>query len=68
MFVCADTGPMHLASSTAMPTVALFCASDPGLYGPLKSCDLALDATHHSPAMLARLCYEHWQHCRARRP
>jgi len=68
MFVCADTGPMHLASSTAMPTVALFCASDPVLYGPLKSCDLALDATHHSPAMLARLCYEHWQHCRARRP
>jgi hypothetical protein len=68
MFICADTGPMHLASSTPMPTVALFCASDPVLYGPLKSCDLALDATHHSPAMLARLCYEHWQHCRARQP
>jgi heptosyltransferase I len=31
MFISADTGPMHLASSTAVPTVALFCASDPQL-------------------------------------
>ena len=31
MFISADTGPMHLASSTAVPTVALFCASDPVL-------------------------------------
>ena len=30
-FISADTGPMHLASSTAVPTVALFCASDPVL-------------------------------------
>ena len=68
MFVSADAGPMHLASSTAVPTVALFCASEPELYGPLKPSDLALDAARHSPAMLARLCYEHWQHCRARQP
>jgi ADP-heptose:LPS heptosyltransferase len=65
MFVCADTGPMHLASSTATPTVALFRASQPALYGPLKSCDLALDATRHSPAAMAQLCYEHWLRTRA---
>jgi heptosyltransferase III len=64
MFISADTGPMHLASSTPMPTVALFCASEPALYGPLKHCDLALDATHHSPAMLAQLCYQHWRRWR----
>jgi len=63
MFISADTGPMHLASSTAMPTVGLFCASDPALYGPLKPSDLALDARHHSPAMLAQLCYQHWRRC-----
>jgi ADP-heptose:LPS heptosyltransferase len=67
MFVCADTGPMHLASSTAVPTVALFRTSQPALYGPLKSCDLALDATRHSPATLAQLCYEHWLKTRAPR-
>lgn len=65
MFISADTGPMHLASSTAMPTVGLFCASDPALYGPLKPSDLALDATHHSPDILAQLCYEHWRRCSA---
>jgi len=66
MFISADTGPMHLASSTAVPTVALFCASAPALYGPLKPSDLALDATRHSPDMLARLCHQHWQQYRAR--
>jgi heptosyltransferase III len=66
MFICADTGPMHLASSTAVPTVALFYASEPALYGPLKPSDLSLDATRHSPETLARLCHQHWQHYRAR--
>ena len=66
MFVSADAGPMHLASSTTVPTVALFCASEPALYGPLKPSDLALDAARHSPAMLARFCHQHWQRYRAR--
>ena len=66
MFISADTGPMHLASSTPVPTVALFRASEPALYGPLKPTDLALDATRHPPAMLARFCHQHWQRYRAR--
>jgi heptosyltransferase III len=66
MFISADTGPMHLASSTTVPTVALFCASEPALYGPLKPSDVALDAARHSPAMLARFCHQHWQQHRAR--
>jgi heptosyltransferase III len=61
MFISADTGPMHLASSTWVPTVALFRASDPALYGPLKPCDLALDIKQYSPRALAQICHRHWQ-------
>ncbi len=61
MFISADTGPMHLASSTPVPTVALFCASDPALYGPLKPCDLALDVAAHSVQAVAQRCVEVWQ-------
>jgi hypothetical protein len=66
MFISGDTGPMHLASSTTVPTVALFRASEAALYGPLKPTDLALDATRHPPATLARFCHQHWQRYRAR--
>jgi heptosyltransferase III len=61
MFISADTGPMHLASSTDVPTVALFCASDPALYGPLKPCDLALRIDECGPRELAQRCAEIWQ-------
>jgi heptosyltransferase III len=68
MFISADTGPMHLASSTTVPTVALFRASDPAHYGPLKPSDLALDVTQHSPASLAQILHQHWQLRRGARP
>jgi heptosyltransferase III len=68
MFISADTGPMHLASSTTVPTVALFRASDPAHYGPLKPSDLALDVTQHSPAALAQILHRHWQLGRSARP
>jgi len=68
MFISADTGPMHLASSTTVPTVALFRASDPMHYGPLKPADLALDVTQHSPAALAQILHRHWQLGRGARP
>ncbi len=61
MFISADTGPMHLASSTAVPTVGLFQASDPALYGPLKSSDFALDVTRHSPRAAAECCQRIWR-------
>jgi heptosyltransferase III len=61
MFISADTGPMHLASSTDVPTVALFCASDPGLYGPLKPCDLALRIDECDPQELAQRCAGIWR-------
>jgi heptosyltransferase III len=60
MFISTDTGPMHLASSTAVPTVALFQASDPGLYGPLKPDDVAINITQHSPGEVAQRCQHIW--------
>ncbi len=41
-FVCADTGPMHLASASTTPTIALFNATDPAYYGPLGEKDKTL--------------------------
>ena len=34
-FICADTGPMHLASASLTPVIALFNTTSPSLYGPL---------------------------------
>jgi hypothetical protein len=61
MFISTDTGPMHLASTTAVPTVGLFLASDPGMYGPLKPDDLAIDVASHSPDQVAQCCQRIWQ-------
>jgi hypothetical protein len=61
LFLCADTGPMHLASATDVPTVALFQASDPALYGPLKPRDIALDLSRFPPADAAARCREIWR-------
>jgi ADP-heptose:LPS heptosyltransferase len=61
MFVSADTGPMHLASATPVPTVALFQASDPALYGPLKKNDLVIDARDCPPWLAAQHCHAVWR-------
>jgi heptosyltransferase III len=63
MFISTDTGPMHLASTTAVPTVALFQASDPGLYGPLKPDDLAIDIRRCAPREVAQRCQRIWAAC-----
>ena len=41
-FICADTGPMHLASSSKTPTIALFKTTSPVYYGTLGAKDLSL--------------------------
>lgn len=35
VFVAADSGPMHLAAAAGIPTLGLFCATDPAHYRPL---------------------------------
>jgi hypothetical protein len=61
MFISADTGPMHLASATPVPTVALFRASDPTLYRPLKNSDLVIDVRDCPPWLAARHCHAVWR-------
>jgi lipopolysaccharide heptosyltransferase III len=61
MFISADTGPMHLASSTPVPTVALFRASDPLFYGPLKSTDVAINIVESTPRLVAQHCRRLWR-------
>ena len=41
-FICADTGPMHLASASQTPTIALFKTTSPLYYGTLGKKDLSL--------------------------
>jgi len=41
-FICADTGPMHLASASGTATIALFKTTSPILYGTLGEKDLSL--------------------------
>jgi heptosyltransferase III len=65
MFISTDTGPMHLASSTAVPTVGLFHSSDPALFRPLKSNDLAMDIAQSSPRAVAYRCQQIWRASKA---
>ncbi|MBA1438454.1 MAG: glycosyltransferase family 9 protein [Epsilonproteobacteria bacterium] len=42
-FICGDTGPMHLASASGVPTIALFKTTAPTLYGTLKEKDHSIE-------------------------
>lgn len=58
-FVCGDTGPMHLASASGVPTIALFKASTPALYGTLGIHDRSLTLSGFTPEMIASQISEH---------
>jgi ADP-heptose:LPS heptosyltransferase len=59
LFVCGDTGPMHLASASMVPTVALFKASTPALYGTLGEHDLSLSIAALTPEAVAAAVSDH---------
>lgn len=59
MFVCGDTGPMHLASASLVPTIALFKATTPSLYGTLGEHDLSLTIADFSPSEIAQTITKH---------
>jgi heptosyltransferase III len=61
MFISPDTGPMHLASATEVPTVALFCNSNVARYHPMKSSDICIDVTTCEPGSAARDCQHRWR-------
>lgn len=60
LFVCADAGPMHLASTTDTPTVALFQATDAALYGPLKRSDRSIEVGQRTPEEVAAALHATW--------
>lgn len=59
LFVCGDTGPMHLASASMVPTAALFKASTPALYGTLGEHDLSLSIAALTPEAVAAALSAH---------
>jgi heptosyltransferase III len=60
LFVSADAGPMHLASSTDTPTMGLFQVTDPNLYGPLKAVDRSIAVAQLSPEEVAAQISAAW--------
>ncbi|MBD3806134.1 glycosyltransferase family 9 protein [Sulfuricurvum sp.] len=59
IFVCGDTGPMHLASASFVPTCALFKTTTPTLYGTLGDNDLSLEIAKLSVQETAALIQNH---------
>ena len=47
-FICADTGPMHLASASKVPVIALFNATSADNYGPLGIYDRVINIVNLS--------------------
>lgn len=45
-FICADTGPMHLASASYTPVIAFFNATSADKYGPLGEYDRVVNVLH----------------------
>ncbi len=60
LFVSADAGPMHLASTTDTPTVGLFQVTDSALYGPLKSIDGSIEVAQLTPEEVAAKISAAW--------
>jgi heptosyltransferase III len=61
MFISPDAGPMHLASSTDVPTIGLFHVTDPAYFGPLKAIDHAIDIRQYSALQTAQYCQRLWR-------
>jgi len=59
VFVCGDTGPMHLASAALTPVVAFFNVTDPSLYGPLGEKDKTIQINDKEISLIAKQTYKH---------
>ena len=59
-FICADTGPMHLASASLVPTIALFKTTSPIKYGTLGERDLSIVIKDKSIKDIAIEIYTHF--------
>ena len=48
LIIAADSGIMHLASSSLTPTIGLFSVTDTNIYAPYNDHSIAID-TNHTP-------------------
>ncbi len=62
-FVSGDTGPMHIASASGAPVVALFGPTDPVRNGPFHSDDIALHRDLPCSNSYRRQCPEAAHRC-----
>lgn len=60
LFISADAGPMHLASTTDTPTMGLFQITDSTLYGPLKAVDRSIGVAQLTPEAVAAQISAAW--------
>ena len=61
VFICGDTGPMHLASASLTPVIALFNATNPSLYGPLGEDDTVIQIENKDINLIAKQSFNHIQ-------
>lgn len=54
--ISGDCGVMHLASASGVPTVGLFCVTDPNRYGPYGGRSLALTTGGSTVGQIAEAC------------
>ncbi len=59
IFISADTGPMHLASASLTPVIALFNATNPSLYGPLGVDDTVIQIDNKDINLIAKQSFNH---------
>lgn len=55
VFIGADSGIMHLASSVQVPTIGLFSVTDSDKYEPYNKCSLAVNTNHCSTNELIKI-------------
>ncbi len=60
VFICGDTGPMHLASASFTPTIALFNVTSPSLYGPLGERDRVVQINDKAVSVVVKETYSHF--------
>ena len=58
IFVCGDTGPLHLASASKTPVVALFNVTDPVRYGPLGKEDQVVNVNETDVNEVSGIVYD----------
>ncbi|MFC0321570.1 MULTISPECIES: glycosyltransferase family 9 protein [Olivibacter] len=57
LFIAADSGVMHLASASGIPTIGLFSVSDEDVYAPYNGKSFAVNTNHIDNEKIMQLIY-----------